>query len=82
LRYHYDEASRLLIEYGGETDKDYLWLDDLPVAVIDTPVTDSSPSTVNYVHADGLNTPRAIANEAGQTIWTCTFSPLLIRRGE
>jgi RHS repeat-associated protein len=70
LRYHYDEASRLLIEYGGETDKDYLWLDDLPVAVIDTPVTDSSPSTVNYVHADGLNTPRAIANEAGQTIWT------------
>ena len=70
LRYAYNENSQLLMEYGGQTDKDYIWLDDVPVAVMDTNVSDSSASTVNYVHADGLNTPRAIADESGQTIWT------------
>jgi RHS repeat-associated protein len=69
LRYQYNENSQLLIEYGGQTEKDYIWLDDLPVAVIDTHATDQSLSTVSYVHADGLNTPRAVANEDGDTIW-------------
>jgi RHS repeat-associated protein len=70
LRYAYNENSQLLMEYGGDTDKDYLWLDEVPVAVMDTHANDGSVSTVNYVHADGLNTPRAIADESGQTIWT------------
>jgi RHS repeat-associated protein len=74
LRYAYNENSQLLMEYGGQTDKDYIWLDDVPVAVMDTNVSDSSASTVNYVHADGLNTPRAIADESGQTIWTWSIA--------
>ena len=37
---------------------------------MDTHANDGSASTVNYVLADGLNTPRAITDESGQTIWT------------
>ncbi|WP_049623275.1 hypothetical protein [Frateuria defendens] len=33
-RYACDEGSQLLTEYGG-MNRDYVWLDDLPVAVVD-----------------------------------------------
>lgn len=68
-RFAYDEASQLLGEYGN-TSRDYVWLGDLPVAAIDTA---SGVSTVNYVHADGLNTPRVVANSAGNTIWHLAY---------
>ena len=64
-RFAYDESSRLIGEYGT-TNRDYIWLGDMPVAVVDTTGT---ASTVNYIHADGLNTPRVITNNTGATIW-------------
>jgi RHS repeat-associated protein len=70
LRYAYDENSQLLMEYGGTTDKDYIWLDDVPVAVMDTVASGNGQTSINYVHADGLNTPRALTDESGATIWT------------
>lgn len=68
-RFVYDEESQLLGEYGGNI-RDYIWLDDLPVATVDTTGT---TSTINYVHADGLNTPRAVTNSSGSTIWQLTY---------
>lgn len=68
-RFAYDEASQLIGEYGSSS-RDYVWLDDLPVATVDTT---SGVSTVSYVHADGLNTPRAVANTAGNTVWQLAY---------
>lgn len=69
LRFDYDESSQLIGEYGTNT-RDYIWLDNLPVAIVDTVGTTSS---VSYVHADGLNTPRAVANTSGTTIWQLAY---------
>lgn len=68
-RFTYDEGSQLTGEYGT-TNRDYIWLGDLPVAVVDTTGT---TSTVNYIHADGLNTPRVITDSAGAAIWQWTY---------
>ena len=61
-------ASQLVGEYGA-TNHDYIWLDNLPVAVVDNGTT----STISYVHADGLGTPRAISDAAGNTIWQWAY---------
>ena len=68
-RFAYDEASQLIGEYGAGS-RDYIWLDDLPVAVVDTA---SGVSTVNYVHADGMNTPRAVTDATGASIWQLAY---------
>ncbi|WP_158241384.1 RHS repeat-associated core domain-containing protein [Dyella sp. AD56] len=68
-RFAYDEASQLIGEYGNNS-RDYIWLGSLPVATVDTA---SGVSTVSYVHADGLNAPRAVANTAGNTIWQLAY---------
>lgn len=68
-RFAYDEASQLVGEYGSAA-RDYIWLGDLPVAVVDTT---SGVSTVNYVHADGLSTPRAVADATGASVWQLAY---------
>lgn len=68
-RYDYNQAGRMLGEYGV-TNRDYVWIDDIPVANVDTQGT---TSTVAYVIADQLNTPRAIANGSGSTIWLWAY---------
>src|SRR6185437_293022 len=70
-RYAYDQANHLIGEYGNATNRDYIWVDDLPVAVIDNTINGSvTTSTANYIIADGLNTPRRVMNAAGTTIWS------------
>ncbi|BDU20393.1 RHS repeat-associated core domain-containing protein [Dyella sp. GSA-30] len=68
-RFAYNEASQLIGEYGT-TNRDYIWLSSLPIAVVDNVPT----STINYVHADGLGTPRAISDAVGNTIWQWTYT--------
>ena len=69
LRFVYDEANKLIGEYGTST-REYVRLGDLPVAVVDITSTSSS---VYYIHSDGLNTPRAISDATGATIWQWSF---------
>ncbi|GAA0697821.1 RHS repeat protein [Dyella marensis] len=64
-RFAYDEGSQLLGEYGA-TNRSYIWLDAVPVAIVDT---NGSVSAVSYVHADGLNSPRAATDGAGAIVW-------------
>ncbi|TCV96351.1 RHS repeat-associated protein [Luteibacter rhizovicinus] len=64
-RFAYDQNSQLIGEYGTNN-RDYIWLDDLPVAVVDTTGT---VSTMNYVVADGLGTPRVVTDASGVTQW-------------
>jgi RHS repeat-associated protein len=68
-RFAYDEASKLLGEYGSAT-RDYIWLGDLPVAVVDTA---SGASSVSYVHADGLGTPRVVTDATGSSVWQLAY---------
>ena len=68
-RFAYDEGSQLLGEYGA-ANRDYVWLADMPVAVVDTA---GAVSAVNYVHVDGLNTPRVVADAGGAVIWQWAF---------
>jgi RHS repeat-associated protein len=72
-RYAYNEAGQLIGEYGT-TNRDYVWLGDLPVAVIDNTIIGSTTtSAVNYVTADQLGTPRAVTNSVGTVIWSWAY---------
>ena len=72
-RYGYNEAGQLIGEYGT-TSRDYIWLGDIPVAVVDNTISGSvTTSTVNYVTADQLGTPRAVSTNAGVVIWSWAY---------
>lgn len=69
-RYAYDENNRLIGEYTTTTKRDTIWMNEVPVAVVDVSGT---TSTESYIHADALGTPRAVTNSAGTTIWTWAY---------
>ncbi|MBB6243674.1 putative toxin [Rhodanobacter sp. MP1X3] len=69
-RYAYDEQSHPIGEYTSANNRDTIWLGDIPVATVDTA---GSTSTVNYVTADHLGTPRAVSNGSGATIWSWSY---------
>jgi len=72
-RFVYDEAGQLLGEYGT-TNRDYVWLGDLPVAVVDNTINGSvTASSVNYVTADQLGTPREVTDHSGSVIWSWAY---------
>ncbi|MCX7098979.1 MAG: DUF6531 domain-containing protein [Methylococcales bacterium] len=79
-RYLYDQLGHLLGEYDntGTPRQETVWLDDLPVAVIlpdgKTNTQAPNPRPVPrfrhyHIHADHLNTPRAILDTANRTVW-------------
>jgi RHS repeat-associated protein len=68
-RYNYDESSYLLSEYGV-TNREYVYLDDVPVANLDT---QGGVASIAYVTADDLGTPRAISDASGATLWTWSY---------
>ena len=55
----------LLGEYGVNA-RDYVWLDDVPVGVVD-------PNSTVYVHADALNTPRVATANTGASVWNWAY---------
>jgi len=60
---------------GTGNDRDYVWLGDLPVAVIDTAVSSGVPtSTIDYITADQLGTPRAVTDGTGTVIWQWAYA--------
>ncbi|MFC5435995.1 RHS repeat-associated core domain-containing protein [Rhodanobacter umsongensis] len=73
-RYAYNEASQLIGEYGT-SNRDYIWLGDIPVAVIDNTINGSvTTSTVNHVTADQLDTPRVVTDGTGAVIWSWAYA--------
>jgi RHS repeat-associated protein len=68
-RFGYDEDSHLIGEYGSDN-RDYVWIEDIPVATID--ITGAT-GTVSYITADQLDTPRAVSNSAGTQIWSWPY---------
>jgi RHS repeat-associated protein len=66
-RYAYDEQGRLLGEYGPNT-KEYIYLDDEPLAIIDN-------NNIYYVHNDHLATPQQITNQIQTVVWAADYEP-------
>jgi RHS repeat-associated protein len=59
----------MLGEYGA-TSRDYIWMDGTPVANVDI---SGSSSTLTYVTSDQLDTPRAITDGSGNTVWQLSY---------
>lgn len=77
----YDEAGHLIGEYdvGGSPIREYLWLGDIPVAVI-TGGPGTPPYIYWYVHVDHLNTPRQVENPtSGEIVWRWESAPFGVR---
>ncbi|HVI53563.1 MAG TPA: RHS repeat-associated core domain-containing protein, partial [Luteibacter sp.] len=70
-RFDYDEDSHLLSESAGTTARDYIWMDGMPVGLVDHT---GSTTAVNFIHADGLSSPRAVTNSAGTVLWQWAYA--------
>jgi RHS repeat-associated protein len=73
--YFYDPAGHLLGEYrlaDGSAIREYVWLNDMPVALIDG--TPTSPA-IAYIQTDHLDTPRTVIDRAGRQRWTWVAEP-------
>ena len=86
----YNEGGQLLGDYTAGAAREYLWVDDMPIAILDTSgfvlstverlfangFEDQAPVSTNlsYIHTDQLNTPRAVTTTAGTTIWRWSWS--------
>jgi len=70
-RFIYDASSRLLVESTGDMTRDYLWLGDIPVGVLDQ---GPSGASLSYVYADGLGTPRVVIDDAGVMMWRWPYA--------
>ena len=68
--YVYDEQGQLIGEYDkdGNVILETVYLGNLPVAVL-------KDGNVYYIHADHLNTPRAITDAANNTYWSWLSDP-------
>ena len=67
--YHYDLFGNLVSEttQNGNAVRDYVYMNSVPVAQIDTAGT---TDTVSYLHTDHLGTPRRATNDAGNVVWS------------
>ena len=79
--FHYDLEGHLIAEIDAATKqvkREYIWLNDTPVAVIAgaTPTSPISTSgtinaaTVYYIHTDHLDTPRLVTDVTGNKRWS------------
>lgn len=70
----YDRLGHLLEETNGSGSamRDYIWLDDMPVAMVDD--TGASP-TIYYVHTDQLGTPQKITDGSANIVWDNVSDP-------
>jgi RHS repeat-associated protein len=72
--YLYDLEGHLLVEANetGQTMREYLWLDDLPLAVIAD--VDTTPQLL-FVHADHLDRPIKMTNASKAVVWDAVYRP-------
>lgn len=70
----YDSVGHLLEEADGSgvTRKQYIWLDDVPVAMVDA--TGMSP-VLYFIHTDQIGTPQKLTNGALSVVWDGVFDP-------
>lgn len=72
--YFYNNNGRILAELDGSgtTTEEYIWLDDIPVAMVTA--VNASP-TLYYIDADHLNTPKKLRDATKATVWDMSSYP-------
>jgi RHS repeat-associated protein len=70
----FDRSGHLLEEADGAGTvlRDYVWLDNLPVAMVDD--TGSSPA-IYYIHTDQLGTPQKMTDASANIVWDNVSDP-------
>ena len=73
--YVYDRDGHLIAEAtdAGNTTREYIWLDDMPLAVI-ADVDTASPN-LYYVHADHLDRPLKMTDASEAVVWDAVYNP-------
>lgn len=73
--YIHDIYDRIIAETdsAGVTKREYIWLNDLPVAVIDK--ADTAAPVIYYVVCDHLGRPARMIGEDGAWVWDVIYSP-------
>jgi len=69
-RFAYLANSTLVGEYSASS-REYVWADNLPIAILDAA---DVTTTISFIHADALNTPRAITTSDGSQVWQWLYS--------
>jgi RHS repeat-associated protein len=71
----FDQAGRLLAEHDGATGavlREYVWLDDMPVAMIDS--TSASPATY-FIHTGQIEEPLVMTDGSQTKVWDAYVEP-------
>jgi RHS repeat-associated protein len=74
----YDLQGQLLGEYDqqGRAIREYVWLDNVPVAVfMPDPADSTGAPLVYFIHTDHLNTPRVVVDREGRQRWSWMAEP-------
>jgi RHS repeat-associated protein len=73
--YLYDRAGHLLAEASdsGTTIREYVWLDDMPLAVVAD--VDTATPQLWYVHVDHLDRPIKMTDDTKAVVWDAVFRP-------
>lgn len=69
-RFTYGEDSELLAEQSPGGVRDYLWLSDIPVGVLDGGVS----AALAFISADALGTPRVVTSTTGASLWRWPYT--------
>jgi len=74
VHFHYDQRGQLIGETSatGTTQRDYIWLEDMPVAILTGAL---GATTNNYVHSNHLNAPQLITSATRASSWTGDYQP-------
>lgn len=72
--FHHDAAGHLVAETRstGEPLRSYVWLDGIPVAVIEHAALTGGAERTLYLETDALGTPRSATDESGREVWRWT----------
>jgi len=73
--YVYDRSGRLIAEAtsAGSTITEYIWLDDMPLAVVAE--VDTLTPKLWYVHADHLDRPTRMTDASKALVWDAYYWP-------
>lgn len=73
--YIYDRAGRFIAEASsaGATSTEYVWVDDMPLAVVAN--VDTSSPNLYYVHPDHLNRPTKMTDTSKNLVWDVWYWP-------
>ena len=66
----YGPGNEILSETNAGVETDYVWLDGMPIAVIQP-----AAATISYIHTDRLSTPQKATSASKAIVWSGNYQP-------